>query len=187
MATSGLAVTLAYVVLDRFRYRREIEDAASVCYQKYSALPLVVGEKVPAYWKEVQWLCRKSSEKFKPAGFWGGVYKRLFRGQIDFGIIVALAIFSGGTLAVGVALNLHIWSGIRWANTATAARISFYICLLATTFPFLAMYGGHRCARWGRLRADFCDRELLLYQGREAAEVLPPLEDLSGSAPAASK
>jgi hypothetical protein len=95
---------------------------------------------------------------------------------VDFFVVTALALVAGFALAAGVARNLHLWSWMAWADAPVAAQIFFYFCLLATAFPFLAMYGGHRCAQWGVGRADYCNEQLLIYQKRQAGAVQAPQE-----------
>lgn len=176
VATSGLAVTLAYLALDRFRYRRAIEDAAINCHSKYEKDPGLTREAKFGVWNEIVWLARVSANGFRPAGFWGGIYRRIFRHHVDFFIITGLALLSAFALTVGVARNLHLWSWMEWADQPGAARVFFYVCLVATASPFLAMYGGHRCAQWGQARSAFCDEQLLIYQRAQAAAVQAPAE-----------
>lgn len=177
VATSGLAVTLAYLALDRFRYRRSIEELAAQCHVKYSSDELLVAEENLGPWQEVVWLSRESKNGFKPSGFWGSLYKAIFRHHIDFLLITVLALLSGGALAIGVARSLHTWAWFEWTDSRTGAVLFFYICLIATGLPFLAMYGGHRCSIWGVRRVKYCDEQLLIYQRRQAIQVQPPGAD----------
>jgi hypothetical protein len=175
VATSGLAVTLAYLALDRFRYRSAIEGAARKCYEKFLADSEIPKETKLGVWNEVLWLVRESPNTHKPAGFWGGVYKALFRRHVDFLLVTVLALLSGAALSVGVARHLDTWSWLAWADRPAAALVFFYVCIIATAFPFLSMYGGHRCTRWGVERACYCDEQLLIYQNLQATEVRAPV------------
>ena len=165
LAGAGFAMSLAYLALDRFRYRKDIEYSAHKALEKYDAegdgtpdLPsaLLKNEIV----NELQWLCRKSCNGYTPKGSQIVLYRYLFRRQFDVGLITVLGAMSALTLALGVAFGLSRWQVLVTLDKPTAVGLFFYICFFAMAVPPFAIAAGRYITKWCVKRAGELDQQI---------------------------
>ncbi len=156
---------LAYLALDRFRYRREVEQAAdeglATLDQEGDGKPdppqsIENNDAI----LELKWLARKNCNGFKPSGFWAWIYAVLFRREVDVGITILLGTLSALTLATGVAMKIERWAFIGGLDAEPWIGRSFYICLAATTFPPICVYLGRHLIKWGTARSKHLDNQI---------------------------
>ena len=161
IAGAGLAVTLAYLALDRFRYRQLIETAGErvfAVFQK-NGHGVTIDEALEAL-NDLKWLCRKECNGHMPRGFGPMFYGWSFRRQADELIISVLAVLSALTLISGVALNAGIWSWVTVLNSQLIVGFLFYSCSSAIIFPAAMVLCGRRCVDWGKKFADHCEDQI---------------------------
>jgi hypothetical protein len=173
MAGSGLAIALSYLALERFRYRRDVEEVAIKLHEKYENDAVLSDEDTLEHLNELKWLCRKSCNGHQPSGFLIGLYGCMFRSHGDIFIVSGLAVICAVALVVGTAGAANLISEItqRWVILA-----AFFAALAAMILPAAAIVMGLRCKRCGIARAILCDRQvaLMLTMAARKAELTPP-------------
>lgn len=174
IAGAGLAVTLAYLALDRFRYRNAVESCAKEYHKKYENDSELGKLKDLDVLNELRWLHRSDGNDFKPVGFHGTLYSAVFRKHLDVFIISALAVLAGFTLICGVALQIGTWSWLGWAGQSWAIQLFFYVCAAAIALPSISVLGGRSCKNWGVKRAQHCDGQVAKYQQAGAKRASAP-------------
>lgn len=157
LASAGLAITLAYLALERFRYRRDVEHSAQPLYEIYAADKNLEARADMEHVNELGWLCRKHSNGFVPRGFHATIYAMLFRNHGDVFLITGLATVSAIVLIVGIAGQADILGQVtaRWMIT-----VCFWVCIFAMISPAIFVLGGRRCCRWGKVRTAACDKQI---------------------------
>lgn len=181
LAGAGFAMSLAYLALDRFRYRKEIESAAKRALDKYDAegdgtpdLPpaLMTNETV----NELQWLCRKQCNGYAPKGLNIALYRYLYRKQGDVFTITVLGAMSAVALAAGVAFSLSRWQSIKILDKPLSIGILFYVCFFAMALPPLSIALGRHLTKWCIGRSTTLDQQIaaIMTIGVDQAQA-PPL------------
>jgi len=180
LAGAGLAINLAYLALDRFRYRGQIEPVAERKCSKNDEEGSFDGFHDLDAVKELKWLARReTSEVFVPRGRGAIVYRYMFRKHQDVYFSIGAASICAFTLASGVALNVGRW---QWSNLLLNPPIPgtlFYSCLLAVIIPATFVVLGRKCASWGADRIEYCTSQVAislgaLAQSARAPQVEPP-------------
>lgn len=131
---AAFALNLAYIGLERFRYRKKIREYARVTMGDLAVNPPSHFPTTSVY-KSVHRLAnlgdneRKLFQKSKNGdltGKWSGVYEYLFECHQDRGLAVAAAFLSVAGLTLGVAHNI----GITWLDWAFSTDwISYWFWL----------------------------------------------------------
>lgn len=157
MAGAGLAVSLAYLALDRFRYRDAVEDHANGKNKQFESEN---DNDTVEVVKDLQWLCRSECNGHTPRGFGANFYHYVFRNKADEFVMAALSALSGFTLVTGVALTTGIWDWPAYIDNSTVATALFFACFGAILLPAVSVMCGRRCVRWGHEFANHCEREI---------------------------
>ncbi|MEQ1726071.1 MAG: hypothetical protein ABL882_09120 [Sphingopyxis sp.] len=179
VAGAGFAMALAYLALDRFRYREKIEGAARHALEKYDAEgdgtpdlpPSLKGNETV---NELQWLCRKDCNGFTPKGLQIWLYRAIFRRNFDVFIVVFLGAMSGLALSSGVAISIGTWGWLGCFNTPWGTFVMFYICLLSLAVPPFSVWIGRYLAKWGGVRANQLDGQIAEIMKLRAGQTQPP-------------
>ena len=189
LAGAGFAMSLAYLALDRFRYRKEIETYAKKALDKYDAEGDGTPDLPPALMKnetvnELQWLCRKQCNGYAPKGVKIAFYRFLYRKQGDVVTITALGAIAAAALAIGVALGLSRWQRFTALDDPVFVGIFFYICLFAMALPPLSIALGRHLTKWCIERASVLDKQIadIMALGVSQAQA-PPLPQGPTQAP----
>ena len=161
IAGAGLAVTLAYLALDRFRYRHLIETAGEKVFAVFekNGGGLNIDEALEVL-NDLKWLCRKDCNGHTPRGFGPSFYRFSFSKQADEIIISLLSVLSAITLLSGVAFKVGFWSWATALNSSFMVGMLFYSCSLAIVFPAAMVLCGRRCVRWGKEFAEHCEDQI---------------------------
>ncbi|WP_140420527.1 hypothetical protein [Novosphingobium sp. B 225] len=171
MAGAGLAVSLAYLALDRFRYRDAVETHANEKNRQFSSAN---DEDTVEVVKDLQWLCRSPCNGHTPRGFGANFYHYVYRNKADEFVMAALAAISGFTLIAGVGLTTNLWVWVANIDTKNVATFLFYCSSFAIIFPALAVLCGRRCVKWGMGFANHCEREITkIHQAAARAAAVP--------------
>lgn len=167
-----MAITLAYLALDRFRYRKEVESVASELHKKYENNAQLGNDTKMEWLQELKWLCRKECNGHSPNSTMGWVYGTFFRRQGDLWLVSLLAVLSAAVMIQGVAGQADIWpkSSIPWVNT-----FAFAACSAAMSVPAGAILLGRRCRNWAKLRAEKCDDQIAHALTLSAQEAKSPV------------
>jgi hypothetical protein len=173
MASAGLAITLSYLALERFRYRRDVEATALRLFEAYQGNAKLDCRDSLEHVNEIGWLCRRHSNGFKSKGLFAFIYRVFFRSHGDIIAVALLAIFSAVILVLGVAGGSDIIQPLtsRWAILG-----GFGESAAALLVPAVSVLAGRRCCRWGIERAIACDRQIavVLMIGAQEAAIGPP-------------
>lgn len=172
MAGAGLAVSLAYLALERFRYRSSIEWHAG---QKKRQFATANDHDTVEVVKDLQWLCRAESNGHTPRGFGANFYHYAFRNKADEILIAFLACLAGFTLVTGVGITSNVWTWAKAIDTPRVAATLFYACFGALGLPAIAVLCGRRSVRWGRNFADHCEREITKIHQQSARAAVAPV------------
>jgi hypothetical protein len=165
MAGAGLAVSLAYLALDRFRYRDAVEDYAKQKTRQFASEDEADTVEVV---KDLQWLCRDECNGHTPRGFGANFYHFFFRNKADEIGTAFLALFAAFTLVAGVALNSGALPWLSHLEERWVVNALFGTCLVALAFPACAVLCGRRSVKWGRGFADHCEAEITKIHKRSA-------------------
>lgn len=172
IAGAGLAVSLAYLALDRFRYRDSVERYAINKHQNLLAEGQGEEDTVEVV-KDLQWLCRKDCNGHIPRGFGASFYHYFFRNKLDEFLIAFLGLVAGAALVSGVAINLGRWWIITMIDSQWLSGLLFYGCVAALGVPAIAVLCGRRSVAWGHRFANHCEGEIgkIHKQSAKAASV----------------
>jgi hypothetical protein len=156
---------LAYLALDRFRYRAEIERAANVALGTLDKEGDGTPDPPPSLENndqvlELKWLARKSCNGFKPNHPWLWTYSFFFRNEADVFGATILAFASAAVLALGVALKIDRWPWATKFNTEPWIGRSFYICLVAVIGPPMIVWLGRKIMQWSTRRCEHLDTQI---------------------------
>lgn len=168
IAGAGLAINVAYLALNRFRYRAEIEPAAERTCSQNEEQTFDGFHDLDAV-KELKWLARREkSEVFVPRGKGALAYRYVFRKHQDVALCLVAAFVCLFTLTTGVALAVGRW---EWAKTLLLPGIPgilFYGCLLSMLVPAVLVPLGRKCAAWGKKRIEYCSKQVAISLGNLA-------------------
>lgn len=171
LAGSGLAVSLAYLALERFRYRDAVERYAK---DKSGRLRNEDESDTVEVVKDLQWLCRDDCNGHTPRGLWANLYHYSFRNKADEFLISVLACISGLTLVSGVAMNVGLWSWVSIFEARWISTLLFYSCFAALLIPASSVLFGRKCVSWCREFADHCEDEITKIHRRSARSASVP-------------
>lgn len=184
LAGSGLAVSLAYLALERFRYRDAVERYASELKVQYKS----EGEDTVEVVKDLQWLCRQDCNGHTPRGAAASFYHYAFRNKADEVAIAAFALIAGMTLIAGVALNLKYFWWLPYLEHPSIISFLFFCCSCALLLPAISVLCGRRCVAWGRDFAHHCETEINKIHKQSALNApipdVPPANDTQVAAKA---
>ena len=180
MAGAGLAISLSYLALERFRYRRDVEMIANKLHEKFENDGKLQNESGMEHLNELRWLGRKSCNGHAPTGGLSAPYAILYRTHGDILIVGFLSVVAAIVLVAGTAGSIQLVGEIatRWV-----VLVAFFGCASAMVLPALGIVLGHRCRTWAIKRAHECDDQIatiLAFSAKTAA--LGPSAD--GAAPA---
>jgi hypothetical protein len=180
MAGAGLAITLAYLALERFRYRRDVEHVSNSLREKYENVDRLQAQSSLEHLNEIRWLCRKSCNGHAPSGFMASAYAYLYRRHGDVFFISLLAALNAVILILGVAGVSAISPPVtaHWSIVA-----AFIVCALAIGCPGAAVLLGRRCRSWGIARARQCDSQITIILRMSALEAVVPQDNAPGLVP----
>lgn len=170
VASSGLAVCLAYLALERFRYRSAIELAAK---SKRDLVKVNGDHDIIDVVRDLKWLCRDFCNGHAPRGWWANLYRYTFRQKVDEISIAFLAGICGFTLFAGVALKDNILSWPSMFNTSEYTNALFWVCFAGVAIPALSVLCGRKCMSWGEEFARHCEEQInaIMRQSAQSAEV----------------
>ena len=169
MAGAGLALNLAYINLERFRYRSKIRLHAR---KELERLKSKGGAEIPEEfieirnYKLVKYLSalpdndadiakrgdkseEKNNEEVWPEGLWPKIYKYLFDKHQDRIFSFLMVIVSTFLLVVGVAHSIGHAQCISCLFSNEWILLSFYILVASVIFPMFFVMLGTRVVRWG--------------------------------------
>lgn len=192
VAGAGFAMSLAYLALDRFRYRSAVENTAKKALEKYDKegdgipdLPDSLNNNETV--NELKWLCRKDCNGYSPKGWQITLYQYVFRQHHDVILVIALGIIATFTLVSGVAFSLNRWQWFAGANSPTSVAFFFYLCFASLCTPPLLIWGGRYLTIWGVKRVNELDMQIAgimkFSASRTIAPVIPPKSKPKATAP----
>ena len=169
VAGAAVAINLAYLALDRFRYSSIVQDVAvsglgdekvhgDTRLQKttpFKVLCLLAGEKAPA-------TCKVAiSDDEDSYGFWFWIYRSLFRKGWDEWIGFACTFWAYLVLFLGVASAVGTISGaVNFFTNWVSASFAIWSLLIVTLFPLVFVGLGRGCSTWAQNHAEKMGREL---------------------------
>lgn len=171
IAGAGLAVSLAYLALDRFRYRDSVENHASDKRRQFASAN---DDDTMEVVKDLRWLCRAECNGHTPRGFGANFYHYIFRNKADEIVIATLAALAGFTLITGVGLSSKTWPWASFLDGPSVSTFLFYACASAIVLPALAVLCGRRSVKWGKGFADHCGTEISKIHQRSARAASVP-------------
>jgi hypothetical protein len=171
VATAGLGICLAYLALDRFRYRDKVQEFA-ILKRNSSKMPQSGYEFESVL--DLDWLCGGEGRKgYVPRGLWANFYHHIFRKKIDELLISALAALCAIALCLGVALKVKILSDEFVLNTEHYAQVFYFACVFAVIFPPLSVIFGRKCVTWGEVFANITIKNIAISLAADAMQAQP--------------
>lgn len=163
LAGAALAINLAYLALDRFRYRQKIEPAAEIkCAENEQKLAVDGYSQIDAV-RELEWLARRDQEPFAPRGRGAFAYRWFFRSHQDIWGCVLAVLLNGFVLAGGVAQNIGRWEITQSLNDTVPLGTLFYLQLASAALPLGLVWLGRRCVVWGQNRINHCHGQIAIF------------------------
>lgn len=171
LAAATLAANLAYLSLQRFRYRSEMREAASKELKQFGeAVQLPTSITSHDQYKELHYLAKLSNHDGKntqkaaavqrPKGVWAFMYFVLFEYHEDIVIVGLLTIFSIIILLGGVAHSINIWSWLLPYSHDGWTELWFWVLTLGTIAPASLVLLGRWVVRCGCARARHYGEQL---------------------------
>ncbi len=193
MASAGMGVCLAYLALDRFRYRDEIEKNANAKLEQFTVMSEDEGLEAV---KDLRWLCRNKNTpesifsrilnwslnhnaNHTPRGFIWGIYNWTFRKKFDEFIMCILAVLCVIILSVGVTIKINFLNSLSFLNSEIYTKIGFIICFASITLPAIAVLLGRKCVKSGLALANESEEQInriMLKAAKNATtpQIIPP-------------
>ena len=170
LAGASLAINLAYLNLNRFRYRSEVRKHAESTLNKLEAeaSDRIAGSETAttSLYHRLKWLAEKLPDKeladgVVPAGFSSWAYRWLFKHNQDCVISIALAAYAGICLILGVASSIHylVPDSIFTAGSFSLIA-SFWILLIGLLTPVFLVLAGRMSKNWGVKMANQSSSDL---------------------------
>ncbi|WP_027058027.1 hypothetical protein [Mesorhizobium loti] len=173
LASTALAINLAYLGLARFRYREKIRAAADAQRRVFEPAEKPAPENIKSmrYYKQLRGLCSLSNhdvddiahadrEARISSGVWSHIYHHLYRKHLDRYIAYAGAGLSGFTVASAVALNLGTWSLTVNLYGPSAGVLWLYTLIAASLAPIILVYVGRKIVHYAAEHAVECREEI---------------------------
>jgi hypothetical protein len=171
LAGAGVAIGLAYLALERFRYRRDVEAEATKLHEKYEKDSKLNAELGLEQLNELRWFCRTSCNGYSPKGWQATVYSVFFRSHGDVFIIAGLTAMSAAIMVVGVAGAAEIMPQV---TSRFMINVGFIVCMLAMAVPGVSVLTGRRNRFWAMARARECDHQVVIALQLSAREAEAP-------------
>lgn len=188
LAGAALAINLAYLGLQRFRYREKIRAAAESERKIFEHAEKTAPENIKAmrYYAQLRDLCSLSNHDLddipganKDArinnGFWSAIYHHLYRKHRDRYIAYTGAGLAGVTLTTGVAVNIGTWSLASYLYSETSAPLWFYVLILACAAPISMVYVGRQIVFYAAGHAKECREEIEKAMQTKAQDIVIPV------------
>lgn len=188
LAETTLAINLAYLNLQRFRYREQIRQRASSeldALGSESVLPKSILES--DQFKEILYLARlknndglddtKNHKKIfaaSPSGGWAFLYRFIFANHQDLGAAIMLSIFSTLILLAGTAEGIHAAPYFTKYATDGWALFYFVVLSMGLLFPMIFVLSGRRVVRKGCNHAVKAGKQLAALLADMAGKVEAP-------------
>lgn len=174
LLATAFGVNIAYLSLERFRYRSKIRDHAKENLGRFKD----GGSGVPSrlisnkWYKEVSRLASlgnndsdlpkpKSGPATLPDGRWPAVYAYLFEHHRDRKLCILLAFVLSALLLTGVAHQVFVLKPVRCFFTPSYIPITFWFGVVAAILPTIFMHLGSKVVRWGTHYSTECVDNLL--------------------------
>lgn len=168
LAGAALALSLAYLALDRFRYRDTIQKLAAKWLddQKqetpavsqltaFHTLVWLAGNLAP---HECQMACQEENAKAngngrspkvgRPDGVLSSFYGWFFRRNIAEGAVAFFAGSSFATLAAGVCFKSGVWLWLPQKMVLAGIQPWFWLAILGALMPVFTVGLGRLCVSW---------------------------------------
>lgn len=165
IAGAGFAMSLAYLALDRFRYREVLEKAARDALSTLDTEgdgtpdpPLQI-ENNDQY-LELKWLAHIDCNGFKPTTPWFHVYDWVYRDEDDVFFVSIFAFLSAFLLVVGVARGIMLWPIFEFLNKPILLTAGFYACVIAIVMPPVLVKLGRHIMELGKQRASHLEGQI---------------------------
>lgn len=168
VATAGLAITLAYLALDRFRYRSVVETVAAKTRAEIG--DAMERERVLDPWNELRWLCRDDAASHSPIGFLANSYNLFYRNSLDVRIIAAGCLVCFLTLSIGAGLEVGAVPFLDFLNKPRWLIACFWVCVVSAVLPIASIGFGRKCSSWGSSRCRHLKRQLESVMQRDAQQ-----------------
>jgi hypothetical protein len=177
LSGAALALCLAYLALERFRYRdtiqanaveklRDEQHTSDVVHHTtaFGTLVWLAGSAAPPACIRACEQARENGNATKdraPSGFKATTYDWLFRIPLGEGIVAALAVIAFTVLFSGVCASAGIWTCFPTSILSVLSPTTFLMLLLAgSVFPVLLVGLGRMCMTWSKRYADDMGQEL---------------------------
>jgi hypothetical protein len=167
VAGLGLALGLAYLNLEKFRYRSQIRDKALKALEQLKvngSTPEIFGNS-PAY-ARIKTLAAlpdnnendqaRQQKANVPDGFWNKTYRHLFEFHKDKNIVIFTSVASAVVLIVGVALQVGQLTFLECIFSPSIVKILFWVLAFSVMFPMALVRAGNKVVEsmWKLIDSD---------------------------------
>jgi hypothetical protein len=154
---AALAINLAYLALDRFRYSSIVQNAAVAqlgderihgdgklhTTAPFKVLCWLAAEKAPAVCRAV------SANHERPEGFWSWTYSEVFHKGWDERLCFVAAAWAFIVMFLGVSDGIGSFqAAVSWWVWAISSKASLIALAFATVMPVLFVSLGRGCVSW---------------------------------------
>jgi hypothetical protein len=166
LSAAALALCLAYLALDRFRYRNRIQSHAASILQDsvrsidgvahttaFGSLTWLAGQDAPNGCLQACAEARTNGKPLKdkpPLGFKSSAYNWLYKWPLAEFVIFGLAVFAFFALTSGVLVKSNVWAVVPLTVAgAMSIKLMLILLLLGCAFPATLVWLGRLCVDWG--------------------------------------
>ncbi len=167
LAGAGLAVNLAYLNLERFRYGKVIRSYATEKLDRFNRDFKFSGGQLLGFVAHLaslpdhdgfRWPWSKSPVPVESAK-WPNeppavTYRRLFQHHFDVVAAALMAAACGGLLSLGVAHDIDYLDSVSCGFAGGWADFVLYLLVLCMVVPLFMVRRGDRCVRWAKGKVD---------------------------------
>lgn len=171
VATAGFAVCLAYLALDRFRYRSAVENGANKLKDEIGVA--MEKENVLDASNELRWMCREECNGHSPIGFLANAYHLFYRNSLDIKLVSGGAVVCFSVLALGAGLEIGKLGFLSFLEGSGWIGALYWFCIASSVTPVASILFGRRCAKWGVQRTAHLKKQLEQVMSHQAQQAQP--------------
>lgn len=183
IAGISLALNLAYLGLQRWRYRQQVREAADKEYATFGGNPAII--EPLEQWTQLQVLAGHSDKRNSlPSRL--RVFEAIYGIENDVKAAFVFAVFAVFILLLGVAHNIGIWQPLTAIATKAWTTFYFYVLAFSIGLPLASVMLGRRLVNTACAHAKACTKQLSAVVATHVQALEKPISPLPQNSPASN-